>query len=400
MVKAVPPGGNWKDIPDTVPSQRLLQIRESYKAGKGSRSTYYGRLLADAPSYTVSTYFNRPGNGCYAHFDWEGNQHRLISQREAARLQSFPDRFAFYGNKGSVNVQIGNAVPPLLAFQIARAIGKPGIFLDLFCGAGGLSLGFTWAGWRPVVANDLDNGALTTYAANVHPDVVPGDIRSQDVFGRIVEAAVSAHQMAPSSPFFVLGGPPCQGFSTAGKRRTMSDDRNRLFEKYREVLLAVQPDGFLFENVPGLLNMKEGSIFRMIMKNLTIDGYTTKLWKLHAEEFGIPQRRTRIFILGSRRGRGTVDVPQPITTQSPLFGGCYSEVISVRQALDDLPPLSPGQDGSDLDYVKGPSNSYQKFCRGQLTPSELIQSLKCGGIDDQRLRPGIVPVRVGGIGLV
>src|SRR3972149_3963669 len=71
MVRAVPPRGNWKDIPITIPSKRLKQIRESYAAGKGSRSTYYGRLHPDCPAYTISTYFNRPGNGCHIHYDYE-----------------------------------------------------------------------------------------------------------------------------------------------------------------------------------------------------------------------------------------------------------------------------------------------------------------------------------------
>ena len=87
VIKCVPPGGNWKNIPESVPSKRLAQIRESYKAGKGSRSTYYGRLRPDMPAYTINTYFNRPGNGCHMHYD----QDRTISQREAARFQSFPD---------------------------------------------------------------------------------------------------------------------------------------------------------------------------------------------------------------------------------------------------------------------------------------------------------------------
>lgn len=118
VIKCVPPGGNWKNIPESVPSQRLAQIRESYKAGKGSRSTYYGRLRPDMLSYTINTYFNRPGNGCHMHYD----QDRTISQREAARFQSFPDSFEFIGSLGAINNQIGNAVPPLLAYQIAKNI--------------------------------------------------------------------------------------------------------------------------------------------------------------------------------------------------------------------------------------------------------------------------------------
>src|ERR1043165_3606815 len=96
MVREIPPGGNWKNIPVSVPSKRLEQIRQGFKEGKGSRSTYYGRLSPSKPSYTISTYVNRPGNGCFVHYD--PKQQRVISQREAARLQTFPDDFAFTGS--------------------------------------------------------------------------------------------------------------------------------------------------------------------------------------------------------------------------------------------------------------------------------------------------------------
>src|SRR5271165_4143348 len=86
IAQAVPPGGNWKNIPQHIPSKRLEQIRESFAAGEGSRSTYYGRLHPNRPSYTVNTYFNRPGNGCHLHYDSDGTQDRVLSEREAARL--------------------------------------------------------------------------------------------------------------------------------------------------------------------------------------------------------------------------------------------------------------------------------------------------------------------------
>src|SRR5438105_4499707 len=159
----VPPGGNWKNIPVTVPSRRLESIRVSYAAGGGSRSTYYGRLHPDRPSYTINTYFNRPGNGCHLHYDYEGGQHRVLSEREAARLQSFPDNFLFSGSHLAVQKQIGNAVPPLLAYHIAKVLPIAGQYVDLFSGAGGLSLGFKWAGWEPIVANDIEPEFLDTY---------------------------------------------------------------------------------------------------------------------------------------------------------------------------------------------------------------------------------------------
>ena len=115
MVRSVPPGGNWKNIPLDIPSKRLEQIRVS-----GGRTTLYGRLSFEKPSYTITTYFNRPGNGTYIHPIHD----RVISAREAARFQSFPDNYIFQGSKGSLCKQIGNAVPPLLAFSIATQIKK------------------------------------------------------------------------------------------------------------------------------------------------------------------------------------------------------------------------------------------------------------------------------------
>ena len=93
MVKSIPPGGNWKNIPLDIPSKRLEQIRVS-----GGRTTLYGRLSFEKPSYTITTYFNRPGNGTYIHPIHD----RVISAREAARFQSFPDNYIFKGSKGSL----------------------------------------------------------------------------------------------------------------------------------------------------------------------------------------------------------------------------------------------------------------------------------------------------------
>jgi DNA (cytosine-5)-methyltransferase 1 len=374
MVRAVPPGGNWKDIPPSVPSKRLEQIRESYERGEGSRSTYYGRLQADAPAYTINTYFNRPGNGCHIHYDYDGGQHRLLSQREAARLQSFPDAFEFCGGRASVNKQIGNAVPPLLAYQVARGLGEPSQFVDLFSGAGGLSLGFAWAGWHPVVANDHDADALATYSRNVHPCVAPGDIRNPNVFDRVVQLT---RQQRSDERLFLLGGPPCQGFSTAGHRRSMDDSRNRLFEQYKAALTVLEPDGFVFENVPGLLNMDRGAVFRMIVGDLESVGYTTEWWALKTESYGIPQRRTRVLIVGRRSSATQFTAPAPITGyyREPTLLEEYPRVPGAREALSDLPPLLPGQDGSDMDYASAPSNGYQEFIRGGRTPQQYVDAL-------------------------
>jgi DNA (cytosine-5)-methyltransferase 1 len=370
IARAVPPGGNWKNIPVHVPSQRLQQIRESYAAGEGSRSTYYGRLHPDAPSYTISTYFSRPGNGCHLHYD--DSQHRVLSQREAARLQSFPDSFVFQGSRNSINQQIGNAVPPLLAYQIASRFPKKGQFVDLFSGAGGLALGFVWAGWEPIVANDVEASYLKTYQANIDENVVLGDIREMKVFERLI--AVCNERRNPKLPLLVLGGPPCQGFSTAGNRRSMDDERNWLFRQYRKVLQEVKPTAFVFENVTGILNMDGGRVFEMVRSELLKEAKSLSAWKLRAEEYGIPQRRTRVILVGSSQPMSAPPLMTKLEAQTTLFG-VWPPAVTVSEALSDLPPLTPGEDGSVKDYLCQPRCPYQQFVRGDMSAEEYITTL-------------------------
>jgi len=378
IARAVPPGGNWKNIPESVPSQRLKQIRENFAAGNGSRSTYYGRLRADAPSYTISTYISRPGNGCHIHYDYSGGQHRVISQREAARLQSFPDSFVFKGSRSAVNQQIGNAVPPLLAYQIAKSLPYKGQFLDLFCGAGGMALGFIWAGWEPIVANDIEKDFIETYRTNIHDNVVIGDIRDQAVFEAVIGKCEKGRRGKKRSPLIILGGPPCQGFSTAGNRRSMSDERNWLFTGYKAILEAVKPTGFIFENVPGLLNMDGGRVFQMISDELKSVTKTLSTWKLSAEAYAVPQRRMRIVLVGDSKGSKVIQAPAPIskygTSQAPSPAS-LAPAITVGEALSDLPPLSPGEDGSSKDYLCKPKNPYQRLMRSYITPEEYLAKL-------------------------
>ena len=376
MVNEIPEGGNWKNIPESIPSKRLDQIRIGYLEGKGSRSTYYGRLRASMPSYTISTYFNRPGNGCHIHY----SQDRVISQREAARLQSFPDGFEFIGPQGIVNTQIGNAVPPLLAYQIAKQLGPPGYFVDLFSGAGGMGLGFKWAGWTPIVANDIEKRFLASYSQNVHRNVVLGSITEEKVRNEIVEIALKFKKRAGSKPLWVLGGPPCQGFSTAGQRRTMDDKRNHLFWDYKRVLDEIKPDGFVFENVTGLLSMKGGEVFKQIKAAFGSVMPSLSGWLLSADEYAIPQRRKRVFLIGHKNADSSFSPPNQLTStglRSNLFGD-FSSAISVEEALADLPPLRQGEDGANLNYISEPQSHYQAFMRGKIDPEQYLSLVRAG----------------------
>ena len=371
MVKSVPEGGNWKDIPESVPSKRLEQIRESFKRGEGSRSTYYGRLRRCDPAYTISTYFSRPGNGCHVHYE----QDRVLTPREAARLQSFPDSFEFLGSQSATNTQIGNAVPPLLAYQLAGSLGAPGVFVDLFSGAGGMGLGFKWAGWTPVIANDIHATYLSTYAKNVHHNVVVGSIASEDVFATLLDAARQAR--SSGRPFWVLGGPPCQGFSTAGNQRSMEDPRNHLAWDYVRFIKKARPDGFVFENVTGLLSMEGGRVFAAMQQAFSSVMPCISSAVLSAERFAIPQRRKRVILVGATKNFRW-NPPSPVTSFQPSTepGAYLPSAISTQDALDDLPALLPGQDGRSLPYRSVPRTTYQDLMRGRISAAEYLESVR------------------------
>ncbi|QXI34382.1 Alw26I/Eco31I/Esp3I family type II restriction adenine-specific DNA-methyltransferase [Pseudomonas promysalinigenes] len=376
MVRAVPEGGNWKNIPESIPSKRLEQIRESYKRGEGSRSTYYGRLRRDMPSYTINTYFNRPGNGCHVH----PTQDRVLSQREAARLQSFPDSYEFMGGQGAICTQIGNAVPPLLAYRIAQTLGTKGGYIDLFSGAGGMGFGFKWAGWRPIIANDIEAKYLSTYSRNVHERTVTGSITTPSVFNEIVKAAKNGRRAG--EPLWVLGGPPCQGFSTAGNRRSMEDSRNHLFSDYVRFLEEVQPDGFVFENVTGLLNMQGGKVFAAVKEAFSSVMPSIYATVISADEHGIPQRRKRVILVGFREERiEPWQPPEPITSSTSSGPTLFSNVqvaVSVEEAISDLPTLKPAEDGSSKPYQSAPASTYQALMRGLISPAEYFARLEAG----------------------
>jgi DNA (cytosine-5)-methyltransferase 1 len=371
IIKSVPPGGNWRDIPNEIvaKSKRLQQIRES-----GGRTTYYARMLWDKPSYTINTYFNRPGNGCFIH----PSQDRLISQREAARLQSFPDGFRFYGTKQSRFKQIGNAVPPLLAYSIARKL-RVGSCIDLFAGAGGLALGFKMAGFRCVLAVDIDKNMCETLEKNnVAEIILQRDLSNKNTLNEVVE--IVQNKLKGRQLDIILAGPPCQGFSTAGNWNP-SDPRNNLYMPVLDIAEKLSPKYILIENVPGIRFLRKGEILKKIEISLYKMGYVVNTQLLKAEEYGVPQKRRRVFIFGHLKGE------DPITLFDPMFADSndakfYShgdlallpDYITVREAISDLPPIEVGGGAEIMEYDNSWINSdYQRWARGQIDFDEFYK---------------------------
>jgi DNA (cytosine-5)-methyltransferase 1 len=359
MVRHVPQGGNWKNIPESIPSKRLEQIRAS-----GGRTTYYGRLRWDKPSYTVTTYFNRPGNGCYIHpsdgTDKHTQQNRLISFREAARLQSFPDSFIFLGSKTSQYNQIGNAVPPLLAYSIAKQI-KGTTALDLFCGCGGMSHGFELAGFDVLLGVDIEKHAMNTWAHNHKGKPILGDITKSEVKNEIFDT------VAGRTVDIIIGGPPCQGFSTAGWRQD-ADPRNQLWNDYLAIVERVSPNYFIIENVPGILTAKQNG--STVLENMKIAfgklGYFLKVKKLKAEEYGIPQLRRRVIIIGHKECVA-FEFPEPVT----------SDPITVKDAIYNLPVLGVN-DGIEMLELPNhkPISLYENWLEGKISTPEYFDTLR------------------------
>lgn len=356
MVKAIQPGGNWKDIPLDVPSKRLEQIRLS-----GGRTTLYGRLRWDKPSYTITTYFNRPGNGCYIHPALD----RVLTPLEAARLQSFPDSFQFLGSKTSLTKQIGNAVPPLLAFAVASQIKRnyPKLVktVDLFSGSGGMSQGFKWAGFDTVVANDFYKEAALTYRHNF-PE-------TSFFFGDIKEPATTQAILfkirEKGGVDVVIGGPPCQGFSNAGKR-LIDDPRNSLYKEFVSIVEKTNPKIFVMENVEGILSLDKGRIYKSIKEDFEALGYSVAGRKLLATHYGVPQRRKRVIIIGSRIGDPEKLFPEQIVEEHNF--------VTVKEAIGDIPKKTITNIHESVEILT-PKTNYQCLMQNKITPQQFLNYL-------------------------
>lgn len=356
MVISVPQGGNWRNIPLDIPSKRLEQIRKT-----GGRTTLYGRLAWNKPSYTVTTYFNRPGNGTYVHPE----QNRVISAREAARLQSFPDDFVFSGSKGSLCIQIGNAVPPLLAYFLGKTIKEhTGVknVVDLFCGAGGLSKGFEWAGYNIIASNDNYKQACETYKINhPHTTLIEGDIAKDEVKNAIFKA------IKGKKIDIIIGGPPCQGFSNAGKR-LIDDPRNFLFKEFVEIVRKLKPKVVVLENVEGILSINKGGSFESIKESFRELGYGLDGRKLHAVKYGVPQKRKRVVMIGVLNGKPDKCYPQEILQDEDKY-------LTVREAIGDLPEIAVNGGNHIIKSKTKPQSYYQKFLAGLITIDDFVKTL-------------------------
>ena len=316
----IPEGGRLPP-PEELP----IEIRRS------NFGNTYKRLHRKKPSLTMV-----PGNNA---FPVHPTLHRSLTPREAARIQTFPDEHIFVGDRRSQCILVGNAVPPKLAEAIAKSVlehahrkeapmavsnvaleapsvanvrqlasarKSQGGFVDLFCGAGGFTIGLERAGWLPLLGVDINPHAAATHRLNFpHAAHETADLGDEEIRQRL------ANQFSGQEIALVAGGPPCQGFSMFGRRRFVntrgyaphSDPRNRLVFAFVEFVKQVQPRWFLMENVPGLANLDGGAFLEVLLEEFRAAGYENAEARiLNAADYGVPQLRRRLVIIGNKTG--------------------------------------------------------------------------------------------------
>lgn len=195
--------------------------------------------------------------------------------------------------------------------------------VSLFSGAGGLDLGFIQAGHRILWANDMFHDAVLTYRANIGNHIVEDDIHD-----------IPSEEIPNCE--IVIGGFPCQGFSVANTGRRADDERNTLYLQLLRVIEDKQPIFFLAENVKGILSLEKGAVFNNILADFRQLNYEVQYRLLNAADYGVPQRRERVIIVGVRNDIN-FHFEYPLPTHSKDRIGGLPKWVSVREAIQHFP---------------------------------------------------------------
>jgi len=221
--------------------------------------------------------------------------------------------------------------------------------IDLFSGSGGMSTGAALSGINVRYAVELDKHAAATFALN-HKNTT---LLNQDV--RKV-TATQFHGLDSQQQTVIFGGPPCQGFSTSNqKNRDMNNVNNWLYMEYVRLVGEVRPDWIVFENVKGLIETENGFFLESVLDGFKKLGYTTSHFVLNSADFGVPQKRNRLFVVGSLHG---VEITKPIPT--------VKKYLTVKDAISDLPELDNGDSPDFKEYSKAAHTVYAKSMRKKL----------------------------------
>lgn len=220
------------------------------------------------------------------------------------------------------------------------------IGVEIFSGAGGMSVGAEMAGVCIRMGIDIDFYSCETFRHN-HPNAI---VLNKDI------KEVEFIDIKKESPSILFGGPPCQGYSKSNTRtRTKENDKNWYFKEFIRLLKTWEPDWFIFENVAGLKGASKGYFFEEILKEFKNTDYKINWTILNAWDYGVPQNRERLFIVGSLKY--DFSFPEPISNSK----------ITVKEAIGDLPTLKNGDNYDLLEYQDNYYSEYTKMMRGDCT---------------------------------
>ena len=220
--------------------------------------------------------------------------------------------------------------------------------LDLFSGAGGFSCGLDMVdGFRTEVAIDFDSKAIETFKRNFpNTECICGDICNEDIKEKIITSSIDR------GVNFVIGGPPCQGFSLKGKNLGIKDPRNFLFMEYVNIVKRLEPEIFIIENVKNLINSEKGFFINQIYEEFEKLGYKLNHGILNAYNFGVPQNRERAIIIGTLLDKD-ISLPNEYALKK----------TTVRDAISDLCYLESGEGENLSEYRYEAKSEYQKLLR-------------------------------------
>jgi DNA (cytosine-5)-methyltransferase 1 len=232
---------------------------------------------------------------------------------------------------------------PMTSHQLKNVI-------DVFCGAGGLSKGFSEAGYNIVTGVDNNKHSLDTYENNHDCKPVLEDVENPNII-QIIRDSIIDNGYSPNEIDLIIGGPPCRGFSMANVQTdSQTHPLNSLPSQFLEIVEEFDPEAVLIENVPRLLTISDGMFKESILGRLHDLGYNVEYDVLKAEQFGVPQKRRRVFFLGRKSVEPELPDPSDYTPNVEI-------PVSVDRAISDLPELPTGGGGTiEMDYSADGSN--------------------------------------------
>jgi DNA (cytosine-5)-methyltransferase 1 len=338
-IDALKIGQKMQDLPEELWHDSFRFYVKHDPNRQGGPNLRMIRLEPDKPSLTVTGYvFNK-----FVH----PYENRFITVREAARLQGFPDRLKFEGTLTSTQLQVGNAVPVILAKVVFEEVAQQALSLgfkknplkafSLFSGAGGMDIGAEYTGRIDTrVTLDCWSDACATLRGffGERICVLETDITS-------VENPLSLWQNTSgevNAPDLVFGGPPCQAFSQAGRQKGFKDSRGQMIFEFLRFVECLKPPFFVMENVSNLKGIDGGSLYQQILDKMTNLGYNVSVGQLLAADFGAPQLRRRLFFIGCRKEIGRIHLPMPThSAELELFG--LKPYVTVGEAFAGLPEV-------------------------------------------------------------